>query len=129
MTVMPLYDAERLLAGAVRDALLQATDRVYYQVPAIGATKPLLVYQLQSDISPSWYLDGVGASALVTVKAVAANAQDALLLLSVAAPLMDILAADDVTIRARYVRTPAIPPTPDGVYQSAHIWRVQIERN
>lgn len=134
MTVAPVLDAETILAVAIRDALAPYVEthngrpRCYYQLAEQGAPLPYLVYQLQADITPVWRLGLAGASALVTVRALAASAQAARALLRGATPGLADLIYPDYDITARYVRSPSIPPQ-NGVYQSAHIWRVSIERS
>src|SRR5689334_16141963 len=112
----PILDAEIIIATAVRDALASLVGtyngrpKAYYQLAEQGAPKPYVVYQLQADIAPRWRVGSAGATALVTVKALAESAAAARELLATAAPGMDSLSYDGYTLTARYVRSPSIPP-------------------
>jgi hypothetical protein len=134
MSTAPILTAETIIATAVRNALASAVGtynsrpKVYYQLAEQGAPKPLLVYQFQSDIGRVDRIGDVGASALVTVKALAESAVAARELLELAAPLLDGLSYEGYTVTARYLRSPIIPPL-SGTYQSAHTFRITIERN
>lgn len=134
MSTAPILDAETILTTALRNALSSAVGtwqgmpKVYYQLNTDGAPKPLIVFQLQTDITPDWRIGSAGASAQVTIKALAESGKAARELLATAAPGMDALTYPGYTLKARYLRSPSIPPR-DGTYQSAHIWRVSIERN
>ena len=134
MSTTPILDAELILTTAIRNALSSAAGtwqgrpKVYYQRNTDGAPKPLIVFQLQTDITPDWRVGSAGASAQVTVKALAESAKAARELLAVAAPLMNVLSYPGYSLKARYLRSPSIP-SQDGTYQAAHIWRVSIERN
>lgn len=130
----PILTAETILTTAVRNALApyagthQGRPKVYYQVNTDGAPRPLLIFQFQTDIGRIDHVGRIGATALVTVKAQADDPDTAVALLATAAPGMGALAYGGYTITAVYVRSPIIPPI-DGVYQSAHIYRITLERN
>lgn len=133
MTSTPILTAETILTTAIRNALApfvgthQGRPKVYYQVNTDGAPRPLLIFQFQSDISRLDWIGNVGATALITVKAQADDPDTAAELLALAAPGMSNLREPGATLTAVYVRSPIIPPI-GGVYQSAHIWRVSINR-
>jgi hypothetical protein len=130
----PILTAETILTTAIRNALApyagthQGRPKVYYQLNTDGAPRPLLIFQFQSDISRLDWVGDIGATALITVKAQADDLDTASALLALAAPGMANLAYGGYTIRTRYVRSPIIPPI-SGVYQSAHIFRITLERN
>jgi len=129
----PILQAETIIATAIATALapfvgtFKTRPKVYYQLAEQAAPRPLLVYQFQSDIGRVDRIGDVGATALVTLKAQADSASDARALLATAAPGMANLISAGYTITARYVRSPVIPPL-NGIYQSAHIYRITIER-
>ena len=133
MTADPILEAETILTTAIRDGLASyagtynGRPKVYFQLAEQDAPKPYIVFQFQADITPSWRLGSAGAQALVTVKAIAESAKAARELLANAAPGMSNLAYPGYTLKARYVRSPIIPPS-NGMYVSAHIWRVTVER-
>jgi hypothetical protein len=134
MSATPILDAETVLATAVRDTLAplvgtyNGRPKVYYQLAEQGAPLPFVVFQFQSDIARINRIGDIGATTLVTVKALAESAADARSLLATAAPGMGNLEYAGYTLSAVYLRSPILPPH-GGVYQSAHIWRVAIERN
>lgn len=134
MTPAPILNAEVILTTAITGALApyagthQGRPKVYYQLNTDGAPRPLIVFQFQDDIRRLNYVGDVGATALVTIKAQADDPDSAAELLATAAPGMSALAYDDYTLTAVYVRSPIIPPI-DGVYQSAHIFRISITRS
>jgi hypothetical protein len=134
MTVQPILDAELIIATAVRNALApfvgtyNGRPKIYDGLAEQGAPKPLLVFQFQADITPSWYVNGVGASALVTVRSLAEDVDTSQQLLASAAPAMSTLTYAGYSLAARYVRSPRIPPL-GSTYTSAHIWRITIERS
>lgn len=133
MSTAPILDAETILTTAIRNALApyagshQGRPKVYYQLAEQGAPRPLLVFQFQSNISRLDYVGDVGATALVTVKAQADDPDSAAQLLSLAAPGMGALHYGGYTITATYLRSPVLPPI-GGIFQSAHLWRVTLER-
>jgi hypothetical protein len=133
MSAEPILTAELIIATAIRDALAPYAGtyndrpKVYWQLAEQGAPKPYLIAQGQSDISRVDYIGDVSATALVTLKALADNAKAARDLLFQAAPGMNNLTYAGYSVRARYVRSPIIPPL-NNVYQSAHLYRITIER-
>jgi hypothetical protein len=133
MADTPILDAEAVLTTAIRDALAplvgtyNGRPKAYYQQAEQGAPLPYVVFQFQSDISRMDWLSDTGATVLVTVKALAGSASAARTLLATVAPGMDSLTDADYALTARYVRSPAIPPS-GGVWQSAHIYRIRMER-
>jgi hypothetical protein len=139
MSTEPILTAETIIATAIRNALApfagtyNSRPKVYWQRaeqdPATGTLppKPYLIAQGQSDIGRVDWIGDVGATALITIKALAEYADEARELLAAASPGMNNLVYEGYTLRARYVRSPLIPVI-DGVYQSAHIYRITIER-
>jgi hypothetical protein len=133
MSTEPILTAEVIIATAIRDALAPSVGaynerpKVYWQIAEQGAPRPYLIAQGQSDISRLDYIGNVGAAALITLKALADSAKAARDLLAAAAPGMNTLVYEGYTLRARYVRSPLIPPI-NFIYQSAHIYRITIER-
>lgn len=129
----PILDAETILVTAVRNALApfvgthQGRPKAYYQLGKQNAPLPFVVFQFQTDISALNRLGAIGASAQITVKAFAESKEAARALLAHVAPGMNALAHPSHTITARYLRSPIIPSSV-APYQSAHIWRVSIER-
>lgn len=79
-------------------------------------------------------LNGVGAQALITVKAIADTQTAAATLLALIAPGMSNLAIPagytgyDAPL-SLYLRSPQIPPTVDGVWQSALLYQVTFYRS
>lgn len=130
----PILTAETILTTAIRNAIApfvglhQGRPKVYYQLAEQGATRPLIVFQFQSDIDRLAYVGNIGATALVTIKAQADDPDSAADLLADASPGMADLAFDGYSLTAVYVRSPIIPPIAD-VYQSAHIFRITITRS
>jgi hypothetical protein len=133
MTVQPILDAELIIATAVRNALapfvgtFNDRPKVYEGEGEQGAPKPLIVFQFQAPIEPTWYVNGAGASALITVKSLAEDIDSARQLLKSASVGMSTLSYPGYSVTARYVRSPKIPQL-NGIYTSAHIWRISIER-
>ena len=109
MSAEPILEAEAIIATAVRDALqsyvgsYNSRPKVYYQLAEQGAPRPLLIFQLQSDITPAWRVGSASASVLVTVKALAESAKAARELLAAATPGMSGLSYPGYTLTARYV--------------------------
>jgi hypothetical protein len=130
----PILTAEAIIANAIVTALtahvgtFNGRPKAYYQLAEQGAPLPFVVFQFQSDIGRVDRIGGVGATALITLKALSDSASAARALLATAAPSLATLTATGYTLKARYVRSPIIPPI-GGVYQSAHIYRLTIERN
>ena len=130
----PILTAETILTTAIRGALApfvstyQGRPKVYYRLAEQGAPRPVLVFQFQSDITRLDYVGNVGASVLTLVKAQADDADSAAELLALSAPGMQTLAYGGYTLTARYVRSPIIPLISD-VFQSAHLWRIILERS
>lgn len=137
MTVAPIYSSLRLVRFAIRAALLALSSgkEVYWLQAGEGASMPYVVVQSQDAGGQGAFAIGAIAwSGLITVKALATangsgNAQaTAEALMEAVAPGMGSLAAPaGYAIGARYVRPVVIPPL-DGVWQSAHTWRVRLER-
>jgi hypothetical protein len=133
MTAQPILDAELIIATALRNALAPFVGtyldrpKVYEGLAEQGAPKPLLVFQFQAPIEPAWYVNGAGASALITVKAQAEDIDSARQLLGRASAGMRTLYYPGYSVTARYVRSPKIPAL-NGVYTNAHTWRISIER-
>jgi hypothetical protein len=134
MTVQPILDAELIIATAVRNALapfvgtFNGRPKVYDSLAEQGAPKPFLVFQFQADITPAWRVGSAGASALITVRSLAEDVDTARQLLGRASPGMHTLSYPGYSVSARYVRSPKIPQL-NGVFTSAHTWRISIERN
>lgn len=135
MSVAPITDAEAVLATAIRNALAavagtyQGRPQAYYQLAPQGAPLPLVVYQVQSGVIAARERVGArGATADVTIRALATDATAARALLALTVAPMAALAFAGYTVTATYLRSPIIPPDAAGTYQSAHLWRVDIER-
>lgn len=134
----PILDAEQLLATSIRTALAPLVDgqvarfngrpRVYWQLAEQQCPLPYVVAQPQGDIVLAGRVGAADATALVTVRALASDGATARGLLAAVAPGMAQLAAAGYDLTARYVRSPSIPPTPAGVCQAAHMYRVTIAR-
>lgn len=129
----PILTAETILTTAIRDALAplvgtyNGRPKVYYQLAEQGAPLPYVVFQCQSDISRMDWLGDTGATVLVTIKALASDAQSARALLATVAPGMDSLSYSGVTVQARYDRSPTVPPSAAGVRQALHVYRLRID--
>lgn len=133
MVADPILNAETLIATALRNAIAPVVGdyngrpRVYEGLAEQGAPLPLVVFQFQAPITPTWYLDRAGASALVTIKTLAHDIDSARSLLAQAAACLTNLSAPGHSIIARYVSSPRIPVL-NGVHTSAHQWRISLER-
>lgn len=135
--VAPIYSSLRLVRFVIVPALtaLSGGRGVYWLQATEGAAFPFVVVQSQDAggvSNPN--LGSLGWSGLITVKALAqangtGNAQAAAeSLMEAVAPGMDSLTAPALyDLSVAYVRPIVIPPL-DGVWQSAHIWRVSLER-
>jgi hypothetical protein len=134
MSAEPILDAELIIATAVRNALapfvgtFNDRPKVYESLAEQGAPKPFLVFQFQADITPDWRVGSAGASAPITLRSLAEDVDTARQLLKSASVGMSTLYYPGYSVTARYVRSPKIPAL-NGVYTSAHIWRISIERN
>lgn len=134
--MQPIADAEELIAAAVRAALAPIAGtyagkpKVYYQVSAEGAPLPIVLFHFQTPITPlrRWIGQPPAVTALLLVKAMAASAKAARELLEQTTAPMHGLATVGYTITAQYTGSPPIPPLGD-LYQSAHTWRINLERN
>lgn len=133
MSTEPILTAETILATAIRNALApiagtyNTRPKVYWLLGEQGAPKPFLIAQAQTPIERLDRIGDVGATALIAVKALAESGAAARDLLAAAAPRMNNLSYEGYRLKARYIRSPIIPPL-EGVYQSAHIYRITIER-
>jgi hypothetical protein len=133
MTSAPILTAETILVTAIKTALTPyvgtylTRPKAYYQQAEQNAPLPFVIFQAQSDIGRLDWIDDTAAGTLITVKALATTGSGARTLLNAVTPGMAALSATGYTITARYERSPTIPPL-DGVYQSAHIYRIRIER-
>lgn len=133
MADAPILTAEELLTDAIRDALVSAVGtyngrpKAYYQIAEQGAPLPYIVFQFQTDISRMDWIGRTGATAQLTLKAVASSTKVAQDLRATAAPYLASLTAGGYTVTARYLRSPAVPPSPAGVYQALHVYRLRIE--
>lgn len=133
-TATPILSAELILATAIRDALAPfvglylTRPKAYYQQAEQGAPLPYIVFQCQSDIGRLDHIGDTGATVLVTLKALAGDAKAARELLLAASAGMASLSYTGYVLTARYARSPAIPPS-GGVFQSAHTYRITIERS
>lgn len=140
MPVTPILTAEYVFRNALADAfaaLLTAyvdsagRAKCYYkradQVDANrnAVTLPYLIYQPQTDIAPIYWVNGVDAEALFTIRALAANQSAAETLLGVAIPGVNTLSMTGYTFSAKYDRTPNIPPS-DNTWAAAHIYRITV---
>lgn len=142
MSTTPIFDAETVLATAIRNALVPIagtlTDgrpRVFWQLaeqdPTTGKSiaPPFLVAQPQAPIVPVEYVGRLNVSALITIRALHTSAKAARELAALAGPQMALLSYDGLTLSARWVNSPIIPRDNAGVYTSAHQFRITIERN
>lgn len=132
-TADPILEAETIIATAIRDALApfvgsyQGRPKVYYQQAEQGAPLPYVIYQCQSNIERRDFLQDTGATVVTVIKALASDAKAARDLLLTASAGMDSLSYMGHVVLARYERSPAIPPS-GSVFQSAHQFRITIER-
>lgn len=132
----PIGDAEAVLAAAVRAALApvvgqhQGKPKVYYQVSAEGAPLPLVIFHFQAPIAPLRRFIGQPptVAAQLLIKALATSAKGARELLEQTVAPLQSLAASGYALEATYLNSPTIAPLGD-VYQSAHLWRITLERN
>jgi hypothetical protein len=133
MSAEPILDAELIIATALRNALapfvgiFNDRPKVYESLAEQGAPKPLLVFQFQADITPDWRVGSAGASAPITLRSLAEDVDTARQLLGRASAGMSTLYYPGYSVTARYVRSPKIPML-NGIYTSAHTWRISIER-
>jgi hypothetical protein len=137
MTTAPIIESIRLVRFAIVPALtaLSGGRGVYWLEAPEGAALPYVIAQSQDAGGRGEFVIGALAwSGPITVKALArangsGNAQAAAeALMELVAPGMGSLTAPaGYAIGARYVRPVVIPPL-DGVWQSAHTWRVRLER-
>lgn len=133
MSDQPILTAETILATAIRNALAPVAGtynnrpKVYWQLGEQGAPKPFIVAQPQTPIDRLDFIGSVGATVLITIKTLAESGAAARDLLALAGPLMNNLSYDGYRLKARYLRSPVIPPL-EGTYQSAHMYRITIER-
>lgn len=137
MAIAPIYSAIRLVRFAIVPALaaLSGGKGVYWLQAPEGTAFPFVVVQSQDAggvSNPN--LGSLGWTGLITVKALAdangsGNAQAlAESLMEAVAPGMDNLTAPALyDLSVAYVRPVVIPPD-SGVWQAAHIWRVNLER-
>jgi hypothetical protein len=125
-TPTPIFDALKLVRAAIFTALDPLTvSPVAWQQADEGVEPPFCVFFSQdAGGTAAEYLDGIGWSGLITVKAIAASQSAAEVLLTAVTPGMDSLAVAGRAISARYVRPIAIPPDDSGRWQSASQWRV-----
>jgi hypothetical protein len=132
MTDAPILEAEAVLATAIASALApyvgtyNGRPKAYYQLAEQGAPLPYIVFQFQSAIGRMDWIAQAGATVLVTVKALAANAKAARDLLAAAAPGMDAIAIDGYAVTARYNQSPTVPPQ-NSVWQALHLYRLRLE--
>lgn len=135
--IAPIYDSIELVRFCVVPALKlrSGSAGVYWLEKTDGATYPFVVVQSQ-DLGGQGVprLNSLGWTGLITVKALAqangtGNAQaSAETLMKAVAPGMDTLIAPvGYDLSVVYQRPVVIPPL-DGVWQAAHIWRVNLER-
>jgi len=137
VTVAPIYPAIRLVRFAIVPALaaLASGHGVYWLQAPEGASLPYVVVQSQDRGGRGEpKLNSMGWSGLITVKALAdanggGNAQAAAeTLMEAVAPGMDSLSAPvGYDLSVAYVGPVVIPPD-SGDWQSAHEWRVNLER-
>ena len=131
----PIADAEARLAAAVRTALAgvvgthQGKPKVYYQRNTDNAPLPLVIFFFPIPISPlrRWIGQPPAVATQVLVKALASTAKAARELLEAITAPMGTLVATGFTIETTYLSSPSIPPI-DDLYQSAHLWRITLER-
>lgn len=132
MTDTAIIEAEAVLTTAIRDALaplvgtFNARPTAYYQLAEQGCPLPYTVFQFQSDISRMDWFGESGATALLTLKALATSPKAARDLLAVVAPGLDAIAISGYTITARYLRTPTVAPV-EGVAQALAVYRIRLE--
>jgi hypothetical protein len=133
MTDAPILEAEAVLAEAIAGALApyvgtyNGRPKAYYQLAEQGAPLPYVVFQFQSAIGRMDWIAQTGATVLVTIKALAANAKAARDLLATVAPGMDAITIDGYVITSRYNQSPTVPPQ-NSVWQALHVYRLRIER-
>ena len=135
--VTPIYSAIRLVRFCIVPSLtaLSGGRGVFWLQASEGAQLPYVIVQSQDAggvSNPN--LGSLGWSGLITVKALAqangtGNAQaSAEALMELVAPGMDALVAPaGYDLSVAYQRPVVIPPD-SGVWQAAHLWRVNLER-
>lgn len=136
MSGPPILDAEAVLAAAVRTALAgvvgthQGKPKVYYQRNTDAAPLPLVIFFFPVPIAPlrRWIGQHAAVATQVLVKALANDAKAARDLLETTVEPMGALVATGHTIETTYLNSPPIPPI-DDLYQSAHLWRITLERS
>lgn len=132
----PIADAEARLAAAVRTALAgvvgthQGKPKVYYQRNTDAAPLPLVIFFFPVPISPlrRWIGQPPAVATQVLVKALAESAKAARDLVAATTGPMQDITSTGYTIETTYLNSPPIPPI-DDLYQSAHLWRITLERN
>ncbi len=137
MTITPIYSALRLVRFAIVPALSARSGGkgVYWLQAPENTAFPFVVVQSQDAgglANPN--LGSLGWTGLITVKTLAnangsGNAQAlAESLMEAVAPGMDNLTAPaGFDLSVNYSRPVVIPPS-EGVWQCAHVWRVNLER-
>ena len=131
----PIADAEARLAAAVRTALAgvvgthQGKPKVYYQRNTDNAPLPLVIFFFPIPISPlrRWIGQPPAVATQVLIKALAGSAKAARDLGAVTTGPMQDITSTGYTIETTYLNSPPIPPI-DDLYQSAHLWRITLER-
>lgn len=126
MPATPITSAETVLVEAITAALADYAPRISYQ-QAESQVWPEVVFQFQSDIARLDWIDDTGAETVVTLKAMADSSDGARSALVAAIPGMGAIESDDYTITARYMRGVPLPPN-DGIWQSACMFRIRMER-
>lgn len=133
MSDSPIVEAEAVLVDAIRDALasyvgtFDGKPKAYYQLAQQKCPLPYVVFQFQADISRLDWIGLTGATALVTLKALATSGRAARDLLATVVPGMAAITIDDYAITARYLRSPTVPPQ-NGTSQALHVYRLRMER-
>lgn len=134
MSTTPILDAELIIATAIRNALAPIAGtynerpKIYWLQAEQGAPHPLLIAQAQTPIKVKAYIGMVQATGTIVIKALGKDAASARDLLALAAPRMELLDYPEVSIQATFLNSPILQPTPTGVHQSAHAYRITITK-
>jgi hypothetical protein len=134
MTATPIIEAEEVIITAIRNALVplvgtyNSRPKVYWWRAEQGAALPYIVFQPQAPFGRRDWIDDVGGTALIAVKATANDPRTARALLEAVEPKMGDLSYAGYAIKAHYVNSPPLPPA-DDTWQSAGVYRITIERS
>lgn len=125
----PIIDAIPALGAAIADAIIPLTSvGVYWQQLERNAERPLIWCRVVTPVTPKNRIGVAGCQLdlqLIAQDTTDAGATD---LLATVTPGMDALTVSGYTTTVRWVRSPALSPTPNGVSSAAHVYRIILER-